>query len=213
MNQFDAAIQKMTPTVMVPRYEELEPLVDDGYRYLMAANGLWVESKAPWGHVRAPIRIISGMSFPYGHLKSFIDIQSPNKKIPLNLVHAFVDEARKTPDVEVAGWVIYNRINQSTRLQMLDANTSSGSHIEYVCPELSDEESLMMDIHSHAKHHAYFSAQDDADDKGAFKIAVVVGCIGSGNENVVARLCVYGSFHHLPVPVQFSNQRACEEAI
>jgi PRTRC genetic system protein A len=201
MNNLDTMIQNLTPTVMVPKHEPLQYLSDHGHRFLMAADGVWMESKAPWGHVVFPVRIIPEVSFPYGKVDANMEINTPNRKIPADLVRLFVDKARETPDKEVAAWVIYESNFKTMRLQMLEYNSASGSHIEYVCPDLADDESVMMDIHSHANHPAYFSPTDDTDDKGAFRIAVVVGNLNKPQVSVVARLCMYGMFYDLDVPV------------
>lgn len=201
MNNLDVMIQTLTPTVMVPRHEPLQYLSDNGYRFLMAADGVWMEGKAPWGHIVFPVRIIPEVSFPYGKVDANMEINTPNRKIPADLVRLFVDKARETPDKEVAAWVIYESNFKTMRLQMLEYSYADAEKIDYVCPPLTDDESVLMDIHSHAQAPAFFSPKDDEDDKGAFRIAVVVGNLNKPEVSVVARLCMYGMFYDLDVPV------------
>ncbi len=201
MNNLDTMIQNLTPTVMVPKHEPLQYLSDYGHRFLMAADGVWMESKAPWGHVVFPVRIIPEVSFPYGNTMPKMEIKTPNGKIPVDLIRLFVEKAKETPDTEVAAWVIFDSNFKTMRLQMLENNSASGSHIQYQCPDLADDESVLMDIHSHAFNPAFFSPQDDDDDKGAFRIAVVVGNMDKPEVTIAARLCMYGMFYDLPAPV------------
>ena len=204
MNNLDVMIQNLTPTVMVPRYELLLPLSDNGHRFLMAADGLWMEAKAPWGHAVMPISLINNVSFPYGPLKGEMEFDTVNKKVPTDMIRLFWDQAKKTPDIERAAWVIYDSRFKTLRLQMLESNHATGSDIEYICPDLKDHESVLMDIHSHAMHSAFFSPEDDGDDKGAFRIAVVLGNLDKAEVTVVARLCMYGMFYDLPKPSVFN---------
>ncbi|MBF4991038.1 PRTRC system protein A [Methylophilus sp. QUAN] len=201
MNNLDTMIQNLTPTVMVPKHEPLQYLSDYGHRFLMASNGVWMESKAPWGHVVFPVRIIPEVSFPYGSTKPIMEINTPNGKIPVDLIRLFVEKAKETPDTEVAAWVIYDSRFQTMRLEMLKFSFASDQKIDYVCPSLSDDESVLMDIHSHATGPAFFSPEDDKDDKGAFRIAVVIGNLDKPDVSVVSRLCMYGMFYDLDAPV------------
>lgn len=43
INAIDKALQSVTPTIMVPAYEELAELTEPGHRILMAKNGVWLE--------------------------------------------------------------------------------------------------------------------------------------------------------------------------
>ena len=52
MDSRDVALQSVMPTVMVPRYSELEELATAGDRILMAANGVWLEVCRAWLYVR-----------------------------------------------------------------------------------------------------------------------------------------------------------------
>lgn len=48
MDPRDVALQSVAPVIMVPRYSDLEPLSQNGHRFLVADDGLWLEVYRPW---------------------------------------------------------------------------------------------------------------------------------------------------------------------
>ncbi len=198
MNTIDQTLQSVTPTLMVPKFEEPVPLEKNGHRFWVASSGLWMEAVNDWSHVVLPVVYQDSVSMPYGDLSPRIDFTVD--KLPLGLIEEFIDYARKQPTIEVAGWIIWNRKERSTRLQILESLEASEAHVQYVCPELNEDESLLIDIHSHGAFPAFFSGKDNNDDKGGFKVAVVVGNLDKPAVSICARLCVYGLYSPLPPP-------------
>jgi len=45
--EMDVALEANTPTVVVPRFGKFEPLQENGHRFLVCADGMWVECKRP----------------------------------------------------------------------------------------------------------------------------------------------------------------------
>jgi PRTRC genetic system protein A len=198
MNTIDQTLQSVTPTLMVPKFEEPVPLEKNGHRFWVASSGLWMEAVNDWSHVVLPVVYQDSVSMPYGDLSPRIDFTVD--KLPLGLIEEFIDYARKQPTIEVAGWIIWNRKERSTRLQILESLEASEAHVQYVCPELNEDESLLIDIHSHGAFPAFFSEKDNNDDKGGFKVSVVVGNLDKPAISICARLCVYGLYSPLPPP-------------
>jgi PRTRC genetic system protein A len=59
-----------------------------------------------------------------------------------------------------------------------------------------DDETVVVDVHSHGTAAAFFSAQDDEDDtgRGGFYLALVLGDVMAATMSVAARLVVHGHF-------------------
>ena len=55
----------------------------------------------------------------------------------------------------------------------------------------------MIDVHSHGDMPAFFSHEDDADDAGGIKLAVVFGHIGRDRPEIVSRLVCVDRFIRL----------------
>jgi PRTRC genetic system protein A len=55
-----------------------------------------------------------------------------------------------------------------------------------------DGEHIVVDVHSHGLHTAFFSAEDDADDAGAMKVSLVLGNLDQERPTSKMRLCMAG---------------------
>ena len=92
MDSRDVALQSMMPTVMVPRYSQLEELDTAGNRILMAANGVWLEVCRAWLYVRVPIAKPSVIPVPYGLVRE--ELRFGFGKLPRAMVAQFIEQAR-----------------------------------------------------------------------------------------------------------------------
>ena len=54
MDARDVALQHSAPVVTVPRYGGFTPLVENGHRFLVTGDGLWLEARRPWMYLRVP---------------------------------------------------------------------------------------------------------------------------------------------------------------
>jgi len=193
LNPIDVALQAVTPTVMVPRYEPLRPLGESGHRFLAARDGLWIEVRRPWLHAVLPVVRQEGVPMPYGWLKQFVELSCG--RVPGRLVVGFVGDAMRTPDTEIAGGVIWNEATGTWRYERFEAVEASGDHIQYQRPRLVEGEHLVLDMHSHGGHGAFFSATDNEDDRGDVKLSLVVGRVAdTGGPEIMVRLCSMGVF-------------------
>lgn len=192
MNPKDKALQTLTPTVMVPKFEELEPLQTIGHRFLAASDGMWMEIRRAWLYVRLPIAVQVGVPLPYGRLTPIVEMAFG--KLPLQLLSEFTELAIAGLPNEVAGAIIWNEETGSMRLQPLEAVKAGPGHITYRTPILGAGEHVIVDLHSHGVLKAFFSRTDDTDDHGSVKIAGVVGNLDKPEHTYAFRLCALGLF-------------------
>jgi PRTRC genetic system protein A len=192
MNAIDQALQSVTPTVMVPRHEQLEELSVPGHRILMAGNGVWLEVFRAWFYTRMPLTYDLPIAVPYGAVTA--ERRLACGPIPKDLVARFVVEARVRCPNECAAWVIWNESTREWKLMMLDEILVAPDRAVVNLPRLEDDEHLILDIHSHGLHEAYFSPTDDEDDAGACKIAGVIGNLNKEAVSTSFRFCVDGMF-------------------
>lgn len=190
MNPGDMALQALTPTVMVPRFEAHAPLVPIGHRFLATADGLWMEIRRAWLYVCLPVALQDAVPMPYGTVKPVVEYTFG--KVPKQLLDEFVEMAKAALPNEAAAAVIWDEATGNIRLQLLEANSVSPVHIDYKTAELDEGEHLVMDLHSHGHAHPHFSRMDDADDATAIRVAGVVGNLNKATPTYAFRLCVLG---------------------
>lgn len=192
MDARDIAIQATTPAVMVPIYSELEPLVSNGHRFLVASNGLWIEARRPWFHLTIPLAVQNMVPMPYGKVAQNIDLHYG--KIPRSLVEQFIDYAITRSPHECAAWIILNLADETYRLVIHGEVVVTNSRVTYHRPMLSDSESAVCDLHSHGELPAFFSDEDDIDNRGDFNISIVVGHCQKDDVEMSLRLCANGLY-------------------
>lgn len=208
MNPLDIALQTAVPTLMVPKYGDLPPLDRNGHRFLAAKDGLWMEVKRNWLHLRLPLVRQLKVAMPYGSVDPLMEFAF--ERLPSQLVEAFALEAKQQCPIETAGWIVRNLETGEFRLMMLESLDQSRAHVHFVRPQLDDAEEMVIDLHSHGAFDAFFSGQDDIDDAGEVKISVVVGNCDREIPSVAVRLCALGMNLTLPNPVLFKEvQHGC----
>ncbi|MDN0082347.1 PRTRC system protein A [Crenobacter sp. SG2305] len=198
LNPLDAALQASAPVLMVPKFEPMTWLEESGHRFLLSANGLWLEVRRSWLHLVWPLAEQSAVAMPYGELKKRCQIAGGT--LPSDLIRRFVAEAQASPELETAAWILWDACSQAYRYQDLEVIDVSEDHIEYHRPALSDAEELALDLHSHGRGDAYFSPKDDKDDRGEVKVSLVVGRCHTATPTLMARICAVGLFLNVPIP-------------
>jgi PRTRC genetic system protein A len=194
----DAALQAHTPTVMAPRYDDLERLQEYGHRYIVAENGLWVEALQPWIWTRMQVAS-SNARLPYGPMEPEMEHWLSIEDLD-NLIRLFLHHAKSAMPFECAAIGVYNLHTQELELRPLGVIYASAAHVQYTRPVLAEHEALAVDLHSHGEGEAFFSAQDDLDDAGEVKLSIVVGRVHEYpdldymRKNVAARWCLHGLF-------------------
>lgn len=196
MDSRDVALQSVMPTVMVPRYSELKELATAGDRILMAANGVWLEVCRAWLYARVLVAKPSIIPVPYGQVSEVMRFGFG--KLPRAMVAQFIEQARARCPNECAAWVVWNQRMNEWRLMMLEETSVGPGHVNVNLPTLEEDEHMVMDLHSHGLTEAFFSRTDNKDDRGATKIAGVIGNLDKPDVTASFRLCANGMFVSLP---------------
>ena len=192
MHSLDEALFASCPTRPVPRYGTHSALVDIGHRLLVAADGLWLELRRPWLHLVWPLLQGVPVAIPYGRLQA--EMAFAFSCIDTTLLERFVDESREHYPSEHAAWMVWNEQTLALEYRVLHTTARNTGAIAFHRPALCAHEHLCVDIHSHGQHPAFFSDQDDQDDRGEIKLAVVIGEVTSARPSVALRLCAAGLF-------------------
>lgn len=196
MDSRDVALQSVMPTVMVPRYSKLEELDTPGNRLLMAANGVWLEVCRAWLYVRVLAAPSARIPVPYGYVSEVMRFSFG--KLPKAMVAQFIELARARCPNECAAWVVWNQRTDAWKLMMLEETSVGLGHVSVNLPTLGEDEHMVMDLHSHGMTEAFFSRTDNKDDRGATKIAGVIGNLDKPEVTASFRLCANGMFMSLP---------------
>ncbi|HEY4295694.1 MAG TPA: PRTRC system protein A, partial [Paraburkholderia sp.] len=184
----DVALFDSAPTVAVPKHAEFAPLLEVGHRFLMTAEGVFVEVRRPWLHVIQQLskHNETGPRPPYGLIMPKIELAFGRLGVALPFVQAFAEEAQSALPNEHAAWIVWDNDKQELAYKALHVSAASPGAITFERPELQPHESLAIDLHSHGAAAAFFSAQDDSDDAGEVKISAVLGGLGDGGTPSVA---------------------------
>lgn len=188
----DVILQQHCPAVMVPLHGKFERMGHGhGHRFLVAADGLWLELRRPWLYL---LRCVapSEIPLPYGKLHDEIEYLYRARDASA-AQDQFVGDAQASLPDECAAWAIHDARTGYLRYQLLRADHASPGGVTFKRPRLADHESLAIDFHSHGTMAPFFSATDDADDIGEVKIAVVVGTLDR-TPTFDVRLCALGLF-------------------
>lgn len=195
MNPIDIALQTLTPTVMVPRHGPFDRLQHNGHRFLAASDGLWLEARRPWLYLCWPLAAQSKVAMPYGHLEPKLEVE----RVQPQIVDEFIDMAQAACPLECAAWVVWNEHKKEQRLLPMVATSATAASVHFDRPRLAEGEHLLLDLHSHGRLGAFFSGQDDSDDRGEFKLAGVFGCLNREiGVQAKFRLCANGLYVNLP---------------
>ena len=185
----DQVILQAFPLLAAPADGILPRAPSDGMRYVAAKDGVWREVTLPWIKVRHKVAD-SVLELPYGGLEGCIDYQCGS--VPREAIRQFVEEARVAAPNEIAAALIWNEVSNEWRYARRQELSASPDRIEYVEVRLGEDEHLVVDIHSHGWAPAFFSSTDDADDRGAMKISLVLGNLDRNRPSSAMRLCMAG---------------------
>ena len=185
----DFALLGATPALMQPRFGALAPL-RAGHRYIVGRGGLYVEARSAVLHAVACVAP-SAASLPFGVVTPFLTL--PEGGLPRGLIEEAVVRSRACLPDEWAGVFVYEA--SGYRLVEPEVLSRSAGHVSYGRSGI-DDETVVVDVHSHGAAAAFFSAQDDEDDtaRGGFYLAVVLGEVTAESPSVAARLVVHGHF-------------------
>ncbi len=185
----DRVLQLHTPAVMVPRFGPLPDMERHGHRYLVAADGLWLEAKRAWLHARVHASS-SALALPFGAITPLMWFAFTDEDLQ-HLVLRFLLDARTALPNEFAAWGVYE--DGALQYTPLLATEASAGGITFLRPALAPEQQLAVDLHSHGTLPEFFSGSNDADDAGEIKLAVVAGTLDR-EPTFATRLCLLGMF-------------------
>lgn len=192
----DDIIQRQFPTVLAPRFSELEPMTESGERFVLAGDRLAFEVSRPWLHAVCTISETFKRPTPYGAgLPDGVTLRCG--PIPKTLLDQFLDQALTAYPCETAAWIVWSEEHREFVYILLRIVSASNDHVEFERPLLQAGMHLVMDIHSHGAFPAFFSTQDDKDDKDQLCISAVVGKVNDPKPVIIARLSMLGVFYPL----------------
>ena len=199
--QMDMALLAAAPVAAVPRYAPFHPLQDNGHRFLLAEDGLYLEVRRPWLHFIHQLAKHTAVAIPYGPMKAKCELGFGTIGSALPQMKEFAVKAKADLPVEAAASLLWNHAAKAWRIVYPDIiGEASAGRIQYHQVEHGPDESLAIDLHSHGHLDAFFSTTDDADDRGAVKISAVFGNLGTDTSTVAFRLCVLGLYIPINVP-------------
>lgn len=195
MDVRDQALLASCPVVAAPRFSPL-PDMANGQRIIVASNGWFVQTRLDWlDSITALSLDAPAMRLPYGEVREHLRFSFG--QLPIPLIEAFVAHGRKHLPDEAAGVLIYSRSTGRLRLAFCEAVRASPMRIDYRRPPMADDETVAVDLHTHGRAPAFWSADDDRDDQG-IKVAGVFGLLDQSRPMARFRLVINGLYQDLP---------------
>jgi len=134
---------------------------------------------------------------PYGALEK--KIETSFGKIPVDLIGQFLVDARESFPNEFGAWLIWDDRSKQLRYQAMHSIEAGPAYLAAIRPDLEDHESLAVNLHSHARLKAFFSSEDNRDDRHEVKISGVIGSLDKDQPTAAFRICTGGVFIDLDV--------------
>jgi PRTRC genetic system protein A len=193
MHNLDQIVLGQFPLYPMPRFGAHAPLQETGQRYVVGREGIKFEVRRPWLHAVVSLHDDPRTGLPYGDCPAD-EIELLCGPIPREYGQRFHRQAMAAMPCETAAWVVWHadrRVFEYIELDVLDA---SPDRVHFQRPQLREGTWLVMDFHSHGRHQAFFSPQDDADDAGEVKLAGVLGNLDTASPSMELRACLMGAF-------------------
>lgn len=200
----DQAIYKAAPVLAIPVHTEFAPLLEPGHRFLLASDGLYLEVRRPWLHfIQRLAEHTTDVRIPYGSLAPKVELAFGSLGNALAEMKLFAAHARAQHPIEAAASLIWDHGSRLWAIKYPKViGTATTGSIQFEQVDLAENESLVIDLHSHGQLPAFFSGTDNADDAGTVKIAGVFGNLDLDLPSVEFRLCVLGMYITVPVPAE-----------
>lgn len=187
----DAMVLSNFPVAVAKHSQPIEEPAAFGQRYIVGQQGLFREVSTPWLLARNLIAYAQ-MPTPYGFVEECAVLKCGSP--PADLWRDFIEHAKKESPVECAGLMIWNAQTQRWRLAIREVTYATSDRVDYMEPELHEDELAVVDVHSHGLHKAFFSSRDNRDDSGSIKVSAVIGRLDLEVPEVSIRLVCIDSF-------------------
>jgi PRTRC genetic system protein A len=208
-NDMDRVLLAHTPVEVVPKFGEFDPLQRNGHRFLVAADGMWLESKRAWGRVLWPMAKQSAVLMPFGRLEQSVELVFGKELIPH--LATFADDAREADRDEVGGVVIWHEQTGSLRYERCESLHAGVGFLRARQPAVDEGEHIVVDLHSHGRLGAGFSGTDLKDTGSEMVLAGVVGRVDRAEPQIVLSLFACGL--QVPCEVGDALRRACARRV
>jgi len=180
----------MKPVGYLTKYpDRLEGERGDCYDYVLASNGIWIETEGPLFAARVPVSLCQVRGLAPLEPKMVLRYG----KVPKLLWDLALNSLLTTPDNEryvAVTWVnLYGKDGYHLSVPEQAATKEElgtyrgGGHGSGAAVSFMNPDSVLLDMHTHPKMRAAFSGQDNRDETG-LKLYAVVGHLG----------------HYVPVP-------------
>lgn len=193
--EIDLCLQRHTPVECVPLHGEFVDLEAIGHRFLLAMDGLWIEVRRAWCHLILPVALDCTVPKPFGTLVPLVE--TAVRAVPEDLLGPFCRAALAESPNEMAAVVIRNNLTGQLRLHNCETVRAGVGHLSAVWPKLMEDESIVVDMHSHGPLAPFFSSTDIADTGSEVVIAGVIG--GLGTEQPTMRFELFACCLRVPL--------------
>lgn len=184
----DANVLSNFPLVAAMTSGAQQPAANFGTRYLVGRHGVSREITLPWIRV-CQLIAPSALPLPYGVVDNAVEFRCG--PLPGAVLREFVTDAKQAHPMEAAGVFLWNEADDTWRYVRREASSVGTGHIAFPEVQPPEGEHLVIDVHSHGSHAAFFSPEDDADDMG-MKVSLVLGNLEQERPTSKMRLCMAG---------------------
>lgn len=196
----DSLLLSLAPVAVVPKYSAFVPLEDNGHRFLLADDGMYLEVRRPWLYVVHRLAQQMTVAMPFGAIEPCTQLAFGRISQIVPQIQRFTASAIRELPNEHADMLVWNRIDETLSDLNVSISRATPGSLTYECRPLDDPESLAVDIHSHGTAPAFFSATDNQDDAGSVKLSVVIGDLDKVQPSIAVRLCLLGLYLPTQVP-------------
>lgn len=194
----DEVVRKRFPTLMMPREEPLPECPVGETRFLMAADGLYLETNQPWGRLIRRLWSLSRVRpLPYGiveEVDGFLTILQSHIMSVISVCMIKEAAAYALDGKEWAGLVIWG--GEGCYFLSVPFTASCFRAEDIQMPRLPEGHYIVGDVHSHHMMAPSFSPTDDYSDSMGARISVVLGNFREAEDGPRfdwrARYCVQG---------------------
>lgn len=202
--EMDVALEANTPTVVVPRFGKFVPLEENGHRFLVCADGLWVECRRPWIHAILPLAKQSTTAMPYGKVEMQVNLAF--EALPAHTILKFTEEARSHHPMEVGALVSWSQVTGEFTYHPCEVLAQGVGHLKQRWPSLAPGAWPVLDLHSHGPIRAFFSQEDRRDTGMEVIVAGVVGRLDQQVPELLLSLFACGIEVQVSMPMELDGQ-------